>query len=90
MKVLTDWYPPEIKPVREGLYITRQTDGVGGPLGRVTCCVGNRWTVNGVSFSYPREWRGLAFDPDAACLIDYKWESSLSDIMDIYKVKVPR
>jgi hypothetical protein len=66
MKVLTDWFPPEVKPVREGLYISRDSFGLGSSDGRMTWWNGHSWSTGGVHFREPREWRGLAFDPEAA------------------------
>ena len=69
LKVLTPIYPPHIKPVRDGLYLTCRVEDSGAMSiqtvrhwnGTVWChewgpiCVDQTWS-----------WRGLAFDPAAA------------------------
>jgi hypothetical protein len=66
LKVLTPIYPPHIKPVRDGWYLTRH---FGGPL--VWALV--EWNefswvcpIKDRRITQHRHWRGLAFDPDAA------------------------
>ena len=63
LHILTDIYPPEIKPVREGWYLTRMDviyqwmtlewrDGCWWYFGSITTA--------------EYEWCGIAFDPSAA------------------------
>lgn len=71
MCVLSDIYPPDIKPVRDGLYITLIREDSGAMSIRTMRC----W--NGGFWSYEWQpgipcpgqgfhWQGLAFDPDEA------------------------
>ena len=65
MRVLSDVFPPEIKPVRDGWYLTRI---VGGEYWLLVAFRAGDWR-NDISLPMngrPREWRGLAFDPAAA------------------------
>ena len=67
MKVLTDWYPPEIRPVREGAYLARVAS-VRWDNGEILLWDGEHWAYGDgriSPFSY-LEWRGLAFDPETA------------------------
>lgn len=66
MNVITPWFPPTTKPVRDGEYLTRidRWDEFPTPM---------RWSVDrwiGIRHSpignQNLEWRGLAFDPAAA------------------------
>ncbi len=64
MNVLTPWFPPKVKPVRKGLYMTRYIVGQAPLLLRWT---GEIWTdEQGDCYSASRQWRGLAFDPATA------------------------
>lgn len=66
LQVLTPIFPPEVKPVRDGWYLTRH---FGGSL--VWALV--EWNefswvcpIKDRRITQHRHWRGLAFDPDAA------------------------
>ena len=49
----TPWYPPEIKPVRKGLYECRFCDATHLWTGKI-------WVFrNGTEVPVPSEWRGL-------------------------------
>lgn len=59
---MTEWYPPEIKPVRVGIY---QTDMYVGPVW--TYWDGYDWRkyeTGKVMLFQGRHWRGLATDPE--------------------------
>lgn len=73
MRVLTDVYPPEIKPVRDGLYVTFILDDSGTmSLRTIRLWCGSFWCYEweeGVKCpSQKWHWQGLAFDPAAAVL----------------------
>lgn len=74
MRVLSDIYPPEIKPVREGWYLTRDA--------HIYMPGENPWILREYRLGlwlfgrhggrdYMCHWRGLAFDPAGA------WEDRL-------------
>lgn len=70
LQVLTPIYPPHIKPVREGRYLTAPTDGKGiSKFWSLRYWDGRDWCT-GWGDSYQRQdvwsWYGLAFDPDSA------------------------
>ena len=80
MKVLSDIYPPEIKPVREGKYMVW---AALPPRDGLSYCTFLTW--NGMSWHYiPKircdkqdwHWRGLAFDPESAEPVD-KFDDSV-------------
>jgi hypothetical protein len=77
---LTDWFPPDVKPVRVGVYEMRPGNDIvwGGQLGRFQHWNGERWggyssspnlaalsdCVNFTSMHQHRGWRGLAEKPE--------------------------
>lgn len=69
MDVLTPWFPPTIKPVHRGEYLTR--DGANDDLPTMMLWDGKAWrycdgTIAKWAIKRGREWRGLAFDPTRA------------------------
>ena len=65
MRVLSDIYPADVLPVRDGWYLTRI---VGGEFWLLVAFRAGHWR-NDIGMPMngrPREWRGLAFDPAAA------------------------
>lgn len=80
-RTLTPWFPPEIKPVRQGWYDTRFPYGTGS-IARMWWHKVDGWgydstTNRSTTFQY-RYWRGLASDPNAKADVVLR-ESSLSD-----------
>lgn len=70
MRVLSDVFPPEIKPVRDGWYLTApMNQGTVSEIWSLRYWDGRDWTS---SWGEPYErqdwwsWRGLAFDPACA------------------------
>jgi|JI10StandDraft_1071094.scaffolds.fasta_scaffold970642_3 hypothetical protein len=63
MKVLSDIYPPEIKPVRKGPYLA-----LGLVMQSIRVWDGEVWRFENqaVCTEQNLHWRGLAFDPVAA------------------------
>lgn len=93
MRVLTDWYPATIKPVRPGLYLAQWfADGEETYLDLFD---GRNWCDHsGQSFmNAPIRWRGLAFDPEAAVFVPSGGkivDIFYPDSSDAYVVEVPR
>ena len=68
MRVLSDIYPPEIKPVRDGAYLLVWWDGGDGRYEmEMAQWDGHRWhSADGSVMAQRQRWCGLAFDPAAA------------------------
>ena len=66
MRVLTDWYPGTVKPVRDGFYLLRYRDDLHNGTLRRFFNSAFRYD-NGVPFPFTMniEWCGLAFDPNS-------------------------
>lgn len=66
MDVLTPWFPPSIKPVHAGQYLTRLNSSDVMPT--LALWDGQRWIgIEGGAWLITRwEWKGLAFDPSRA------------------------
>ena len=71
MRVLSDVYPSDVKPVRDGWYLTRL---YSLDVLRMTYWDGSAWIRpdGRRTFIPEREWQGLAFCPDGA-IPDVKW-----------------
>lgn len=70
MRVLSDVFPPEIKPVRDGWYLTApMNQGTVSEIWSLRYWDGRDWTSSRGE-PYERQdwwsWRGLAFDPAGA------------------------
>ena len=67
MRVLTDWFPGTVKPVREGPYLV---EFWRGHQGGVLHWNGSDWLEAPSMAPCPEllrsRWRGLAFNPEAA------------------------
>jgi hypothetical protein len=71
LKLYSDIYPPDIKPVRDGWYLTSVKEGwCTVDLGVFMWWGRGNWRLVDAeyppSFASARYWRGIAFDPDDA------------------------
>lgn len=73
LKLLTDIYPPDIKPVRDGLYLAMPAWYLTGEEGDIYEALSlwafrdGRWRhSDGTAWDGEMVWRGLAFDPAEA------------------------
>jgi hypothetical protein len=72
MQILTDIYPPEIKPVRDGLYLCFYVDDSGATSIRtLQLWDGALWRYESGTVCFKQEWHwtGLAFDPESSSKI---------------------
>ena len=85
MRILTDWYPPEIKPVRDGFYLTRPMSMLWEE-GEILYWRKGEWKwCDGERFGgfQNRQWRGLAFDPGASVVVSseaMRWATTPTEI----------
>lgn len=64
MRILTDWFPVGVNPVRKGFYLTAAVDST---VVTVRYWTGAHWELSGFQHAFPPlMWAGLAFNPAAA------------------------
>lgn len=80
MRVLSNVYPPEIKPVRDGWYLTLLPHGFTWIMDEWR--VGKWHSANGLHLSQRRFWRGLAFNPAGA--FEYDVSPGMSRIYGVF------
>ena len=68
LKLYSDIYPPDIKPVRDGWYLAREPNSLYPDPYFLRWFTNNKWhhLSGDLLIAQNQYWRGLAFDPDAA------------------------